>query len=202
MAVYGHSSSAAINWMSLETSYFSGGIYHAATIYGVKLKNPKPIPWREKAPTPKYQDFMENMLYHSEWSEKVGSVKADVAVIALGANDSKSISDSHGKPRSAYQMRQKAILDMLDLVAKNQMKCMWIGPPDSEMKIPAREDTLYQYLEEAVVSQCDFFNSRHYKAIKWLPACDGVHFSCNAQSAQLADKWAKEVSEFINQNLN
>jgi len=203
VAVYGHSSSAAIHWVGDKTHYFTGGIFHAAEYESINLTNPNPIPWREKAPTPKYKTLVENMLRYESWTQKVGAVKADIAVIALGANDSKTISTSNGMIReSSYALRQGAILNMLKIVKENEMKCIWIGPPGSEMKSPAQEDTLYSYLKEAVSEQCSFFNSRSYVAKKWLPRCDGVHFSCNEDGYKVAKKWAKAVSDFINQQIN
>lgn len=203
VVVYGHSSSAAYNWVSEKEYSFTGGIFHGAMIEGQRLNNPYPIHWREKAPTPKYERFLDNMLKYSEWTSKVGEVKADVAIIALGANDSKTISNSEGKIREhQYRQRQQAIFKMLDMVRANNLKCIWIGPPHSELKSIPQEETLDQYLNEAVLADCDFFNSRHYVAKKWLPACDGIHFSCNSTSRALAKKWALEASDFINSLLD
>lgn len=202
VAVYGHSSSAAHHWMSVKTYEFTGGIFHGIGIEGKRYNNPYPIHWRKKAPTPKYKDFLNNMLKYSEWTQKVGVIKPNVAVIALGANDSKTISNSRGEIRELqYSQRQEAILRMLELVRENNLKCIWIGPPHSELKSIPQEETLDKYLIEAVSNQCDYFSSRHYKAKKWLPQCDGMHFSCNSTSRAIAKEWALEASEFINSIL-
>lgn len=201
VAVYGHSSSAAINWVEEKITNFSGGIYHGAFVSGVDLLNPAPVHWREKVATPKLKDFLSNMLKYEGWTNTTGPIKPDVAVIALGANDLRAIANPDGSIRSSYDFRQKALLNILDQLDENQMKCFWIGPPDSVMKPSAQQDTLYNYLLEAIGNRCEFFNSRHYVAKKWLEACDGVHFSCNKESYRIAAMWAQEVKDFINNNL-
>ncbi len=194
VAVFGHSSSAAYHWINANDFKLSGGAYHAAHLDGVDFTNPNPTDWRVKVSVPKYKDFVTNMSYHSEWSKKSGVVKPDVAVIALGANDLRTIAKSDGTIiPSSYKMRQDSIKAMLKLVSENNMKCIWIGPPDSIKKPDAQQDTLYSYLLEVVGEQCDFYNSRHFKAVH----CDGIHFNCNP-AINTAKKWAEEVATFIN----
>jgi hypothetical protein len=198
VAVFGHSSSASYHWVGEKSFFLSGGVYHGAHIADNDFKNPNPTNWKEKVIVPKFRDFVTNISYHDKWSKKTGVMTPDVAVIALGANDARVISRPDGTIiESSYRKRKEAIQKILKLVSDNNMRCIWIAPPDGAKKIPARLDTLYEYLETTVSSQCDFFSSRHFKA----KHCDGIHFSCK-KGYEDAKKWALEVSDFVNDKEN
>lgn len=192
VAVYGHSSSASIDWMKTGKA-FSGGIFHGAIIGEQVFNNPRPVHWRTKVETPFLEDFLSNMLKYESWQRRVGTLVPDTVVVALGANDIYAVNRS----RAARNYRQQFIEEMANSIIDKGMKCIWIAPPDSVIFKPGHLDNVYSYLKEVTDSKCEFFSSQHYKAIKWLSRCDGLHFSCNSESRALANQWALEASRFI-----
>jgi hypothetical protein len=197
VALYGHSSSAAIHWMQDKKYVLSGGLQHRLTVDGNYYANPNPTHWRVKREVPKLKDILKELAFHTQWQQQVGTISPiDIVVVALGANDLRTVTNEDGTPARNYQARQKYVIKMLDFIEQAGAKCLWVGPPDGIKKTPQRQSTLYRYLKEAVGNRCPFYSSNHFKAT----ACDGVHFNCRSL-LPLAKKWAGEVTEFILQNL-
>ncbi len=188
----GHASSAPIHWMSDEVFKLSGGVFNELKNHGVIYKNPTPTHWREKVIVPKFLPLLEDTAYHSAW--KGNAFKPSHIIIALGANDARSISDENGNIRATtYELRQKAIIDMLDAL---NIPCAWIGPPNGIKKPAANQNVLYTYLEESVIGKCEFMSSNHYI----VRGCDGVHMNCPSEMDN-ARKWVQEAFLFIQNKL-
>jgi hypothetical protein len=198
----GHSSSAAIHWVDDKSYKFSGGIYHALTTEkGSKLGHPNQPNWREKTSVLKFKDTITNMAIHPKWKEKIGVVTPDIVVIALGANDAKSVSNPSGViNRSAYNQRKDNIKSMISMIEKIDAQCIWIGPPMGEKKSEANQNTLYKFLDESISNKCAFMSSNHYVARTSGKYCDGVHMSCPTER-QKAKNWANETVNFILNNI-
>lgn len=195
----GHSSSSSKHWMSMTSYSLSGGIFHQAYNEDIgQLYNPKPIDWRVKVEVPKLTEIIKNYFFYNTWKMKVPYIpQVDVFVIALGANDARSISDENGKINiGGYKERKRYILEMLDLIESTGSRCLWIMPPNAIKKTEANQNFLYKFLEDSIGSRCERFSSNHYKST----GCDGVHFSCASQRPK-AVKWALEASEFVLKNI-
>lgn len=187
----GHASSAAIHWMS-DTNYkLSGGVFNEMHLNGRDFNNPHSTHWREKVIVPKFKALLKNASYHIEWGQVF---RPELIIIALGANDARSISDEQGRVReSEYKRRQSAITAMLDAI---KVPCLWIGPPNGIKKPQANQKTLYKYLEEAIIGRCEFLSSNHYM----VRGCDGVHMNCSSEMHN-AKSWVAESYKFIQNNL-
>jgi len=199
VATFGHSSSAAIHWVSDKSFKLTGGKFNEFFYMGEKLKDPNPIYWRVPSLVPKFDNVIANMAYHERWQREIGSrIIPDLVVIALGANDARSISDENGRINSiSYKRRALAIESMLDKLEAIGAQCIWIGPPNGIKKSRKNQETLYKYLRSTVGSRCKFMSSNHYL----VNGCDGVHFNCRALRHK-ALKWAQEVNNFILNNRN
>lgn len=194
----GHSSSAAFHWVK-ETDYkLSGGKFNQMSINRSQHLDPNPTHWREKVSVPKLGSVLNDNAYHSKWKAIVGeNLKADIVVIALGANDARTIANPDGSIRpNGYKVRKAAIRDMIAAVKQSGSKCIWIAPPNGIKKSPANQKAVYSYLKDAINSECAMMDSQHYKAT----GCDGVHFSCSSQRPK-AIKWAQEAFQFIKTNI-
>jgi hypothetical protein len=194
----GHSSSAALHWVSDKEYLLSGGKFNQLFRDNTQYVDPNPVHWRVKTKVPKLWDVLEDNAYHLKWKQSVPhKLKADIVVIGLGANDARVISKADGiiNPQS-YLKRKNAIVDMIYSIKHSGAKCVWIMPPHGVKKSDANQKTLYSFLKEAVASECPMMSSLHYKATD----CDGVHFSCSSQRPK-AIKWAKEAFEFIKSNI-
>lgn len=198
VVTYGHSSSAAIHWLSDKDILLSGGKYNALSINKEQILDPKPVHWRVKTLVPHFMPLLENMTsLHSQWTEKIPyRLVPDLVIIGLGANDANSIADTNGVIRKIeYTKRMKSIKEMITLVKSSGASCIWIGPPNGAKKSKKNQDLLYHFLRESVAADCPFFSSNHYN----VNGCDGIHFNCSAlRSKGIA--WAKEVFEFILKN--
>lgn len=196
VALYGHASSAPLHWIGSKKYKLSGGVQHLLNYEEKKYQNPTPTDWRAKVEVPKLEVILKELAFHKSWQRKIGSQKIDVAVIALGANDYRAISDSNGKPTSSYKKRLEYISHMIDELERQNIQCLWVGPPDGIKKTSSRQKLLYDFLKDGIQQRCELFNSNHFKATD----CDGVHFSCAKGNAK-AKQWASEVSEFVKMNL-
>jgi hypothetical protein len=199
----GHSSSAAIHWIDKKSYKLSGGIYHALTTKnGKEIGHPNQPHWKEKIPVLKFKDVISNMAVHPKWKESIGVATPDIIVIALGANDARSVSNSNGEiNRPAFNKRKEKIESMISMIDKIQAQCIWIGPPMGEKKTQANQKTLYNYLDSAIANKCKFMSSNHYVARVSGKYCDGVHMSCPTEREK-AKEWAKETVEFILKNTD
>lgn len=191
IATYGHASSASIHWMSKKEIKLSGGVFNELFFEGKTFKNPNPTHWRVKVKVPKLISLLDQASYHDQWER---SFKANLVIIALGANDARSISNDNGDIRqNVYQKRQKAILDMINSL---DVPCIWIGPPNGVKKPQANQKVLYEYLEQTIIGKCPFMNSNHFI----VKGCDGIHMNCPSEMDN-ARKWVSEAHNFINQNM-
>ena len=199
VATFGHSSSAAVHWIGDNSYKLTGGKFNELFYLGKRLKDPNPIHWRVASLVPSFNKLIFNMAYHKSWQTQIGSrITPDIVVIALGANDARSISDQNGKINSvSYKKRASAIESMLDKVEDIGAQCIWIGPPNGIKKSRKNQETLYKYLRSKVANRCKFMSSNHY----FVNDCDGVHFNCRALRSR-AFEWAQEVNNFILNNRN
>lgn len=190
----GHASSAPIHWIDDKSYRLSGGVFNQLFLNGKTYKNPRPTDWREKVLVPKIKRVLKDNAYHQSWKQP-NALKADVIIIALGANDARAIADENGHPRPwTLSQRAQAIQKMLDLIADKQ--CIWIGPPNGIKKPQANQEFLYEYLADQVQNRCTFFSSNHFK----VTTCDGIHFNC-AAGKEKALEWVSEVESFILRNI-
>lgn len=196
VALYGHSSSAPVHWLNSKEYKLSGGVQHRLSFEGVEYSNPNPTHWRTRVTVPKIENIFAQLAYHDSWQREIGNALVDVAVIALGANDYRAISDANGNPTSAFYSRQAYIQQMIDKLEEKNIQCVWIGPPNGIKKTDKRQNLLYRFLTEAIKNRCPMLNSNHYKAT----SCDGVHFSCRS-GYEKAKQWAKEASDFVLQAI-
>lgn len=194
----GHASSAAIHWVSEKDYKLSGGKFNQMFLKGSQYKDPNPMNWRVKVSVPKLSSVLNDNAYYHEWKRIAGeNLKADIVVIALGANDARIIANQNGTIRPAgYKVRKAAIRDMIASVKQTGAKCIWIAPPNAIKKTEANQKAVYAYLKDAINSECPMMDSQHYKST----GCDGLHFSCHSQRPK-AIKWAKESFEFIKENI-
>ena len=194
----GHSSSAALHWVNDKEYKLSGGKFNQMYLNSSQYKDPNPTHWTEKVSVPKLSEVLNDNAYHSKWkSIAVQNLKADVVVIALGANDARTIANQDGSIRpSGYKLRKAAIIDMISSIKHTGAKCVWIAPPNGIKKTVANQKAVYDYLIDAVNNECPMMDSQHYKST----GCDGVHFSCASQRPK-AIKWAQEAFHFITANI-
>lgn len=194
----GHSSSAAYHWVMDKDYKLSGGKFNQMFLKGSQYKDPNPTNWRLKVSVPKLSLVLNDNAYHTKWKKIAGeNLKADIVVIALGANDARTIANQDGTIRpNGYRQRKEAIIDMIAAVKQSGAKCVWIAPPNGIKKKEANQKAVYAYLKDAINSECPMMDSQHYKST----GCDGVHFSCSSQRPK-AIKWAKEAFKFIKANI-
>lgn len=199
VALYGHSSSSALHWVSEKTINLGGGVNHRLSFNGKRYSNPHKTHYKVKREVPKIQDILSNMAYHNEWKQKVSnSSKIDTVVVALGANDLLGVAYKNGKVnRRGCRKRAVAIRKMLKEVKRKGAGCIWIGPPNgiSAHHTDARQRTLDLFLRKAVGKECKYFSSSNYKS----EGCDGIHMSCKSQRPK-AKQWATEATKFILKN--
>lgn len=194
----GHSSSAALHWVNTKDYKLSGGKFNQMLMNGSQYKDPNPTHWRDKVSVPKLSNVLNDNAYHTKWKAIAGkNLKADVVVIALGANDARTIANQDGSIRATgYKTRKAAIIDMIASIKQTGAKCVWIAPPNGVKKTAANQKAVYDYLIDAINNECPMMDSQHYKAT----GCDGVHFSCASQRPK-AIKWAQEAFEFIKSHI-
>jgi len=197
VSTLGHASSAAYHWINEKDYKLSGGVFNKMQFKGKSYFNPNPTHWKVKVSVPKFDNIIENMAYHDSWKLAADDkLIPDLVVIALGANDSKTIMNTDGSMRpNGYQSRLNAIKEMISLTKRMGAECIWVGPPNGIKKTEAGQKTLYKFVREAIGDECKLFDSNKYKCT----GCDGVHFSCSSQRPK-AVAWAKEVSIFIQSN--
>lgn len=194
----GHSSSAAYHWVSSKDFKLSGGKFNKMFFNQKQYKDPSPTHWREKVSVPKISAVLKNNAYHAKWRKASNTdLKADLVVIALGANDARVIANSDGQVRTnGYNQRKSAITKLIKEVKASGASCVWIAPPNGIKKTEANQSALYSFLEDSIALECPMMSSNHYKAT----GCDGVHFSCSSQRPK-AIKWAMEAFEFIKKSF-
>ena len=110
---------------------------------------------------PKFEDVLLNNAYHTSWQNSFGqNLTADLVVVALGANDARTIADSNGsiKPKG-WEQRRDAILNMLVSIKRSRAKCIWILPPDGIKKSPQNQATLYRFLRDTIAQECSLMSS-------------------------------------------
>lgn len=192
VSVYGHSSSAPIQWMSDVSTKLTGGAYHEHASSGKNLTYKFPSDWRVPIETISFKKLLTDIRYHASWKTSV-TMKPDLVIISLGANDYNAVTDTSGKINSyQYELRQKAITSMIDSVDAVGAKCVWVLPPDGIKKDSKRQAILYKFLTDAIQNRCEVFNSLKYKTT----GCDGIHFSCASQEHK-ALSWANEVMDSL-----
>lgn len=198
---YGHSSSAALHWVSEKRHKLSGGVYHNLSAHKtinpnelIRMANPHPTDWREPVETPAFLPLVTDMNLHKEWSDLgFKSVTPNLVIIELGANDRRAIFDNGQIVQSQYERRRDFNHELARFATSNGAKCLWIGPPHGREKTDAEQAAVYQMLEEALEDTgCELFSSNHYKAM----GCDGIHFNCREELPN-AKKWSSEVFEKI-----
>lgn len=190
----GHSSSAASHWVNPKEYLLSGGKFNQMFLKGQQVRDPNPTHWRIKVKVPKLTEVLNDNAYHADWKQLAGeNLRADIVVIALGANDARVIANPDGSIRAAgYKLRKAAIIDMIAAVKQSGAKCVWIAPPHGSKKTDANQRAVYAYLKDAIADECPMMDSNHYKAT----GCDGYHFSCSSQRPK-AIKWANEAFDFV-----
>lgn len=195
VALYGHSSSAALHWVSDFRYKLAGGVNHSLFLDGKYYKNPNDTDYRVRREVPKIQDVLSGMVYDEEWKREVGNIsRIDTVVVVLGANDIRAVATESGKLKKASKRRAVAINKLIDQVESIGAKCIWIGPPNgtSSHHTNARQMTLYRFLKTTIGDRCEFFSSNHYK----VKGCDKIHFSCKAERKN-GRKLANEATKFI-----
>lgn len=86
IAVYGHSSSAPLHWMSEKPSLLSGGTSHHVSFNDHYLE--KTPDWRIKQFTLNFINLMKKPVHHPEWQDILQiEPRVNTVIIALGAND-------------------------------------------------------------------------------------------------------------------
>jgi hypothetical protein len=188
--IYAHASSAAIHWVDDKSYLLSGGVFHALNLHGQSYHHPNPTDWRQKVVVPKLADLINQYALHSTW-QKLPTIpnQATFYIIELGANDYRAVSHENGTINHVgYQSRLNYNKQLISKIKKTGASCLWVGPPDGIKKDSKRQAILYQMLRQAVMHECDFFDSMRYKST----GCDGIHFSCASQSPT-ARQWANAV---------
>lgn len=195
IAMYAHSSSAAVHWTANKTYELGGGVNHMLTVDGKFYDNPNKTHWSVRRKVPHIEDILKELAYNESWKKEVGIINPiDTVIIALGANDLRAVSNLNGKLIKGSELRKSSILKMISEVEAIGAKCIWIGPPNgsSAEHSDARQKRLYQFLREAIGERCEFYSSNHFKA----KSCDKIHFNCRAEIKN-STKWATEVTNFI-----
>lgn len=194
--VYGHASSAPIHWMDDKPTKLTGGVLHQFSYKNLFLIMPKPlrIPWMIPQNTISFRDLLNRPVHHAYWRHRVQNQEArlDTVVIALGANDRKFVSNSKGVPLPAFETRVKIASAMVTEIVSRGYKCVWVSQPSSVTRNPKVEQTTLRYIMQAIDGRCALYDSTKFVA----KLCDQVHFNC-APAYPEADRWAKEVSDFI-----
>ncbi|HXH73757.1 MAG TPA: hypothetical protein VNJ08_02260 [Bacteriovoracaceae bacterium] len=197
IAVFGHSSSAPVHWVSKTPVKLTGGLNHHLSYNGLYLPHPNQPNWRIPQDSIGLVSVLDNPVYHQAWKLKV-PVKPELNTIifALGANDRGAVSTNTGARTSEYKKRVDILDKMLIEIEQRGLKCLWIGPPSSPTGSQAMETTTHEYIVEGIKERCPMFDSRKFVA----KFCDQVHFNC-PPAMPMAFQWAKEAADFINANL-
>lgn len=204
---YGHSSSAALHWLSERRHKLSGGVYHHLSAHRtinpyelIRMDNPHPTDWREAVEVPLYEPLVSDIALHEEWKSRgFPTEKADIVVIALGANDRGFIFNANGSlNQNAFDRHVTLNRELAQIATANGARCLWIGPPHGRTKTDEQQAALYRMLGEALEgTSCQLVSSNHYKAM----GCDGVHFNCSSELPN-ARAWATEMSNYIKELIN
>ncbi len=202
IVTYGHSSSAALHWLSSRRSKLTGGVYHQLSAHKtfnayelVRMDNPNPTDWREAVEVPFFEPLVEDMNLHPEWRNLGFPVEApNLVVIALGANDRGYLFNRQGQfSQVAFDRHVNYARTLAQKATEAGAKCLWIGPPHGRVKTDEEQEALYRMLHVALEEvDCQLVSSNHYKAM----GCDGVHFNCRAE-LPAARNWANEMVEHI-----
>lgn len=196
VAIYAHASSSSYHWVAKRTYQLTGGAYHAMSVDGKAKSYPFPDDWRIKLATIPFKKIIDDMLYHQDW-KKDSKLKADIVVVALGANDYHKVTTASGEfNKIGYKINQEALTTMLLEIESIGATCLWVLPPDGIKKESTRQKLLYQFLKESIQNRCTLIDSMKYRST----GCDGIHFSCSSQSTK-ARIWANEVMQTLNKFL-
>lgn len=202
VAIFGHASSAPIDWLGEQEVKHKGGVYHAAYYNKKYYKNPKPTHWKEYIGVLKFNKLLNNMLYHPEWVQDK-PIKPDVVIVELGANDAKAIADINGNKKQPYSDRFDAAFKMSSKIVERGAKCIWILPPNGVAKPKKNQEILYEMLQKAISKNCFIYTgSKKFVAEKnTLLGCDGYHFNCNKKEKMKAFEWSLEIKKFFQEKI-
>lgn len=203
--VLGHASSAPIQWIGVNNSKLSGGVFNKAFIDRKHFVNPNPTHWRTKVAVPHIAPLLADIRYHKNWQNNTSSTKPDTVVIELGANDARAIADRDGNIyQRNYDNRLSYMKRLIAMVVANNSKCIFVTPPNGKAKSAKRVKVLYEMIYKAANGSCAIYD----QSIKFVasgketsPRCDGYHFGCTQADKEKAQKWAKEVFDFISKEI-
>ncbi|MBT3984341.1 MAG: hypothetical protein HOE90_23500 [Bacteriovoracaceae bacterium] len=159
VATYGRCGSSPVHWTKTSHRWVTPcGFFNGAstdTITGLRGKFLK---------TP----LVDNLLANIDPAQDI-PIKADLVVVALGANQINSVgSDPQLDPEVANTKLEDAantVVALVDKIRLSGAKCVWIGPPDGSLrkKPKYKQDRLYEMLVTAHVkagNYCQFLSSR------------------------------------------
>jgi hypothetical protein len=194
VVIYGHSGSAAHNWLDDKTHLLSGGIQHLMSFEGLNKSHPNKPHWTTKVEVPKFKELLIDVSLHQSFRSIIQDrFRYDSIVIELGANDLRAITNDEGTIlQSNFKHRLKFNKKLKTLIVDHGSECFWVGPPSGIKKTDAAQSVVYKMLKEATGLDCKLFDSRWV----YVDVCDGVHLNCRA-GVNLAKDWALKVSDFI-----